>query len=113
MRLPPVDRTHFRAQIIVLLRRMDETRNNPGEGEVSGWMGGGAGEDGGYEVSLAEGTTHFELQPLPILYVLTDSNECSRLTERIHKRAAKTSPACADAPTELSVRTPDTLCIRP
>lgn len=74
---------------------------------------GGAGEDGGPEVSLAEGTTRFELQPLAVLHALTDSDECSRLTARIHQRKAKTSPACADALTELSVQTPDTLCIRP
>lgn len=109
MRLPPEDRTRFRAQIISLLRRMDETRNKPGGGE-GGW---GAGEDGGPEVSLPGGTTRFELQPLPVSHALTDSDECSRPTARIHGREAKTSPTSADTPTELRVRTPDTLCIRP
>lgn len=68
---------------------MDETRNQPGGGEAGGC--GGAGEDGGPEVSLAEGTTRFELQPLQVLHALTDSDECSRPTARIHQREAKTS----------------------
>lgn len=42
--------------------------------------GVGAEEDEGPEVSLAKVTTGFELQPLPVLHALTDSDECSRPT---------------------------------
>lgn len=44
--------------------------------------GRGAAEDGGPEVSLAEVTTGFELQPLPVLHALTDSDECSRSQQK-------------------------------
>lgn len=70
----------------------------------------GAGEDGGPDVSLAERTTRFELQPLLVLHALS-SDEVG--PQQNHQRKAKTSPPCADEPTEQSVRTPDTLCIRP
>lgn len=88
------------------------------EGRVVGgwWAGGraggcvGAGGEGGPDVSLAKRTTRFELQPLLVLHALTELGR-SRPTAKPptqserHLRRVQTR--------EQSVRTPDTLCIRP
>lgn len=96
MWLPPEDRTHFRAQIISLLRRMDETRNKLGG--LGGWVVAGVGIGGirGWRSAewmiLGEETTRFEHFYYYFYY--------------LRAQKLKTSPGSADAPTELKCPDP-------